>query len=258
MRFGVCAGIEQAEAIAEAGYDYIELPAASSLIPDEDDSLWAEKRRLIEQMPLRPETFNLFLRGVHVTGPEVDGAQNRSYVAACLSRAAQIGGQVVVFGSSGARNIPEGFPREVAERQMLEFLSICADEAERCGVTVAMEPLCRKESNFINLVTEGAELARRVHRPGVRNLADTYHMEMEGEPFEAIIETANVLAHVHTADSLRRAPGTGSVDYVGLFRALRKAGYDRRLSIECDWTGQFASLVGPALDVLKTACAASA
>jgi sugar phosphate isomerase/epimerase len=252
MRFGVCTGTEHADALASAGYDYIELSVAGDLTPDASEADWAEKRRAIERMPLHAEAFNSFVRTGKIVGPEADPARLRRYVETALTRAAQVGGSIIVFGSGGARNIPEGFPYEEAEKQLREFLDYCAESSERTGVVVAIEPLHRGECNVINLVSEGAEWARRLGHIGVRNLADTFHMERENEPLTAIVASADVLAHTHTADTGRFAPGTGTYDHVAFFRALREANYDVRLSVECTWR-DFPSELGPALEHLRAA-----
>lgn len=235
MRLGICAGIDQAPWLADAGCDFIELSVAGDLMPDQDDDTWAPRRRAIESLPLPVEAFNSFVRSLRIVGPEPDTDALRAYVDTALARAAQVGGRVVVFGSAGARNVPDGFPRERALRQIADFLGVCADAAERTGVTVAIEPLCRAESNILNTVADGARMARQVGRAGVRNLADTYHMERENDPLSEIVAHADTIAHVHTADTGREAPGTGSYDHAALFRTLRQVGYDQRVSVECRW-----------------------
>ena len=252
MRFGVCATIERAATVAAAGFDYIELAAASVLDPTRSDADWQATRRAMDAMPLRPQAFNVFITAGKVTGPDADPAFLQPYVETLLTRAARVGGQIVVFGSGGARNVPDGFPRDQAEAQIRQFLGWCADASDRTGVVVAIEPLNREESNILNTVAEGAEYARAIGRRGVRDLADTYHMEKDSEPLGAIIAAADVLAHAHTADTQRRAPGTGTYDHVALFRALRAADYDARLSIECSWE-DFDAQAGHALDHLKRA-----
>ena len=256
MRFGVCAGADKAGTLKDAGYDYIELSVAGDLIPDEPDEIWNEKRRVLDALPLPAETFNSFVRTGKIVGPEADFARLEKYVHTALARAAQIGGKILVFGSGGARNVPDNFPRAEAESQLLRFLNVCADASEKTSVVVVIEPLNKAESNIFNTVTEGADFVQRVNRAGVKNLADTYHMEKDNEPLTAIKETGGVLAHTHTADTNRSAPGTGTYDHEAFFRACREAGYDERLSIECKWD-DFATQVGPALMHLKAAYAAA-
>jgi sugar phosphate isomerase/epimerase len=243
--------MDKASLLSAAGYDYIELSVAGDLIPEESESVWAEKRRQIDALPLPVEAFNSFVRTGKIVGPEADFARLERYVFTALSRAAQVGAKIIVFGSGGARQIPEGVSKETAEAQLLKFLALCADASEKTNVTVVIEPLCKAECNHINLVSEGARLARIINRVGVQNLADTFHMEADGEPLSAILDSADCLAHVHTADTDRRAPATGSYDHAALFRALKSANYDQRVSIECSFT-DFAAEIGPALAHLKS------
>lgn len=251
MRFGWCAGIDRAQALAEAGYDYIELSVAGDLIPEQDETTWAERRKAIEGAPLTPEAFNSFVRTGKIVGPEADPERLRRYVETALTRAGQVGGKIVVFGSGGARNIPEGFDPAAALRQIHDFLGFCADGADRTGVTVVIEPLERAECNLILKVSEAAALARELNRSGVRALADTWHMAQEEEPLSAVLDAADVLAHLHTADDRRNAPGTGRYDHTALFRTLRAAGYDARLSIECNPPqGDFAAQAAISLEHL--------
>jgi len=252
MKFGACVGVDKAQIFAEAGYDYIELSASGELVPDEDEASWAEKRGRIEALPLPTETFNLFIRGLKVVGPDVEPERLERYVHTTLMRAEQVGGKVIVFGSGGMRRIPPGYTLDEAEADVLRFLNYCADAYEKTGVLVVVEPLNQSECNFINTVAEGAALVRQINRPGVRNLADTYHMEKDDEPLDAIVRDGDVLAHCHTADTERLAPGTGVYDHVTMFRTLREAGYDARLSIECKWN-DIPTEAGTALAHLRNA-----
>lgn len=257
MRFGVCAGRDKAGWLAQAGCDYLELSTAGDLSPDDpDEAAWNHTRRQIDALPLRPEAFNSFVRSGKIVGPDADPKRLERYVHRALARAAQVGGKVIVFGSGGARNVPDGFSRETARGQILDFLGWCADAHETTGVIVVVEPLNKSESNLLNTVGEGAEYVRALNRPGVRNLADTYHMEKDGEPLSAIENSCDVLAHVHTADTKRGAPGTGVYDHAALFQTLARAGYDNRISVECSW-GDFEQESGAALAHLRRAWASN-
>ena len=256
MRFGVCTGAGNASIVAATGWDYIELGVAGELIPEADGAAWAERKSALLALPLPCETFNLFVpKHLKITGPDVNQAALTHYVRTALTRAAEVGGKVIVFGSGGARQLPEsGWSAAQAHAQLLWFLNQCADAHETTGVIVAIEPLNRAECNVLHTVAEGAALAREVGRAGVKNLADTYHMEHNGEPLTEILASADCLAHVHTADTERKAPGMGNFAHSALFRTLKDAGYDARVSIECSFTeGRFEAELGQALAHLKAA-----
>ena len=93
-------------------------------------------------------------------------------------------------------------------------------------------------------------MAKRVDMPEVAVLADFYHMDEEDEPLSNIADAGAQLAHVHVADTGRLYPGTGSYDYPGFWAALGEAGYDARISVECNWR-DFPSEVAPAMAFLR-------
>ncbi|MCB0063841.1 MAG: sugar phosphate isomerase/epimerase, partial [Caldilineaceae bacterium] len=74
---------------------------------------------------------------------------------------------------------------------------------------------------------------------------DFYHMDEEHEPLSNLVTCKERLAHVHVADTGRRAPGTGSYPYGEFVEQLRLANYDGMVSIECRWE-DFAAETGPA------------
>ena len=253
MRFGVCAGAEKAEALARIGYDFIELSAAGDLMPYDDEATWQPAAARLNALPLPVESFNSFVRTGKIVGPDADFNTLYHYVYTALERASDVGGKIIVFGSGGARNVPDGFMPDEASEQLLAFLNLCADASDEMGVTVVIEPLQKAESNIINRVSEAALLVRHIARPGVQALGDTFHMEREDEPLSALVDARDVLAHVHVADTNRRAPATGTYDYVALFRALKEADYDGRVAVECSWGEDFAGEAARALVKLKAA-----
>jgi len=246
MQFGVCTGIENAEFARSAGFTFVE-PTVRSLHNSKDFSV-IQASHAAAGLPT--PTFNVFVPGdLKITGPAVDLAQLQVYVAESLRRVKSVGGELVVFGSGGARNIPDGFSRDAAWQQIIDFLRMAADECEKSGVSIAIEPLNRKESNVINSVAEGVRLAKAVDRPSIRVLADLYHMEEDAEPTDTVVENAAWLTHVHVADSGRLAPGTGSYPYAEFFGYLKSTGYRGRIAVECKWQ-DFEEEAGPAVEYL--------
>jgi sugar phosphate isomerase/epimerase len=253
MKVGICVQSSDVDIVARAGYDFIELAAAAELIPDRTAGDWNRQRKLLIDLPLPVEAFNSFVRSLRIVGPDVDKQALAHYTHVVIERAAEVGAKIVVFGSGGARNIPPGWTHADALLQVEDFLMQCDEAASRCGLTIVVEPLCKFECNLINTVAEGADLVRRLSLASVRNLADTYHMEQEQELQASILESADVLAHVHTADTERYAPGTGTYDHKELFQVLARSGYEDRISIECDWRGRLAEDAEMSLKHLRAA-----
>ena len=153
--------------------------------------------------------------------------------------------RMIVFGSGASRKVPDGFEHKRALEQLEDHLRRWAPMAQESEVTIAMEPLRTFESNIINLVSEGAELVRRVNHPNVRLVADTFHMGCEGEGAEAIVDAGDLIVDVHCAEvEGRRAPGTIGEDLEPYFRALKDIGYQGGISIESDWKDQAGELPG--------------
>jgi sugar phosphate isomerase/epimerase len=250
MELGCCCPLDQAETAHKAGFDYLECPLVS-LLPEQDENQFAPVLAAYQAAPLPVLAFNIFLPGdLKVVGPAVDRVRVQRYVESALARARRIGADLLVFGSGTARLVPDRFDRAAATEQLVDFLRQVADAADANRLTIAIEPLNRKESNIINSVGEAVDLAVRVARAPIRVLADFYHMDEEGEPLSELSRHRQWLTHIHVADSGRRAPGTGDYPYASFANELRLAGYAGRVSVECRW-GDFAGEAGPAMQFLR-------
>ncbi len=233
MRLGICIGPEALADAAAAGFDYGET-SIWALAFDKGEAEFAPLRAAMLAAPIRMEAINCFLPGeLKVTGPSVDLGPVRRHMELVLRRAAEVGAQIMVFGSGGARKLPEGFPPERGWEQLAEAARLAADIAGRHGMTIAMEPLCRRACNFFNRVDQGAAFVDRVGHPRLRLLADLFHVADVQEPLADIAAAGNRLAHVHLATPSipETAPGM-AYDFPGFFAALRRAGYDGRASVE--------------------------
>jgi D-psicose/D-tagatose/L-ribulose 3-epimerase len=101
------------------------------------------------------------------------------------------------------------------------------------GVTLAIEPLNRFETYFINIAADVVKLVKDVNHPNLRVHLDTFHMNIEEKSiYKAIKNTGEYLAHVHTCENDRGTPGSGNVDWDGTFKALHEIKYDGWLVIE--------------------------
>ena len=261
MRFGVCSGLENIAIVEAAGYDYIEIGFAGSLAPEklEGDVLPALLERL-KGAAIKPEAFNGMVPGdIKVTGPVIDRDRQNRYLTSAFTRAAAIGGKVVVFGSGGARQVPDSFSREEAYLQIEEFLQRAGDAAAAVGMVIAVEPLNVAECNILNSVAETVGVVDRVGHPAVQVLSDLYHVAHDSQSFDETSAAGSRLRHVHIASCPARKNPTEAdtamlTDY---FRAVRRAGYDERVSIESGWT-DFAGEAAATLSVIRAAWESSA
>ncbi|WHY71865.1 sugar phosphate isomerase/epimerase family protein [Fictibacillus enclensis] len=234
MKLGCCTTIENAAIAKEAGFDFLECTVVS-LVPENDDDFPAILERY-QDSGLRVEACNIFLPGsLKITGEHVNISAVERYVEKALLRVKQIGADTVVFGSGGARSLPDGFSREKGEEQIVQFLERVANYSDALGITIVIEPLNQKESNIINSVPEAVRIAKKVNRPSIQVLADFYHMDEENEPLEHLASEKDYIRHIHVADTGRRAPGTGTYPYGRFVSCLSEAGYNGRISIECQW-----------------------
>ncbi|MEA3406779.1 MAG: sugar phosphate isomerase/epimerase family protein [Chloroflexota bacterium] len=249
---GICTNPDRAEELPP-GYAYWEPAVSSALIPLEDDESYEPQRQKLLSVQLPIRAFNAFVPGeVRLVGNNVQWERVEQYIERAVRRAADLGGKIIVFGSGGARAVPEAYPRKKAWQQLIQFLRLCAAEASKHDLTIVIEPLNRLETNILNSYTEAVQLAKEVDREHVQVLADIYHFMMEDEPLANIQEAPEWLAHVHLADSGRHYPGSGSYPLQELFDLLRGVGYEGRASIECRWGEDFSGEATEALRFLQS------
>lgn len=234
MKFGICTSPEQAPAAKQAGWDYIEASVQALLQGTLPDDQWTGDRAVEAfALPVRAG-FLLVPAALKITGPNVDPAALRNYIETITRRAKKVGMEMLVFGSGGARQVPEGFDRARAEQQITDFARTAAEAAGKAGVTIVTEPLNRGECNIVNSVAEAMQHVRAVNHPNFQCLLDTYHFWLEDEPLENVRAAAKWIKHVHVADKEGRVPPGESQasDYRPVFEILKQAGYDGMISVE--------------------------
>ena len=231
MKFGCCCGVDKLPLLKELGYDYCELNFTSVTTATEEEFDLMLKE--IERWDLPAEAFNCFFSPQTSLNAEVDFDFIREYCKKGFARAKKLGGKIAVLGSGGARRIPEGYDRTLAEEQFVQVLRICGEEAAKQDMQVAVEPLRERETNFINTVAEGMDFVRRAAHPNVKCLADFYHVTASGESLEAIETAGNDLIHVHISAPDRSYPTVADAELCKTWKAaLDKCGYNARISLE--------------------------
>ena len=239
-------------AIREAGYDYVELRVVD-LDPDADDTVYAPIRRRIQDAGLRTEAFNVFIPPHHpVVGPQHDLAALRTYVTTAMGRMRELGAELVVFGSAGARTTPDGFDHHQVPGQIKDFLVMAGETADAHGMDVVIEPLWREKCDNINTVVEGYVTALESGHERVWTLADWFHVFHNDEPLSNLDESKARLRHVHVPVPPLPGKAEQPTDsgFDAFLESLRATGYDLRLSVE-DNGQRFEDFAPEAADALR-------
>lgn len=255
FRLSVCAPMEQAPAILRAGGAFVE--PAFLQIAGMTPEVFRERKAILQAAGLKAEAMNSMLPGDSVLyGGPADTKKLLDFTARGMERAAELGGDVVVFGSGTARRIPDGMTREQAEERITQLLGQFCEIAAPYGMRIAVEPLRATETNFIHTLIDALAIIRRL--PECRNLgvnADLFHMLEGNETFSDCSLVGDKLFHVHVCTPERTYPRPGNAAHDETYRAfaeaLRNADYHGTVSVE-GITHDLAGEMPPALRHLRT------
>ena len=115
----------------------------------------------------------------------------------------------------------------------VEFHQALHDDLEDAGVTMAVEPLNRFETYFLNTAGDAVRFVKEIGSERIGILLDTFHQNIEDKDVADAYRTCgNHLMHVHTCENDRGVPGSGHVDWTGVLAAIKEIGYDRWMTIE--------------------------
>lgn len=239
--FGYCTGTENSTLARQQGWDFIEENVQNFLKGETEDDKWhgVEMQR---RSALPIVAANCLVPGhLRIVGPEVNLKTLEAYMSRVIARGETTNIRRLVFGSGAARNVPEGFDRAEAKKQIVAFLKMAAPILQKHEVIIVIEPLNKGECNVINSVAEGMEYVREVDHPNIQCLVDSYHFWLENEDLKNIEDAGTHIRHVHLADKDGRTPPgmSGKADYRPFFATLKKIRYSGIVSVEArlpnDW-----------------------
>ncbi len=214
----------------DCGFDAVEI----SLVSGPDINV-ARIRESLDRLNLGVFCSMGLPLGKDITSPDEHVRRaGIEYLKRCADTACRVGSPVLC----GLPYVPWlHFPadanlaayRERSATAMREVASVAAD----LGITVCTEIINRFETYLFNTVAEGLQYLEMIGHPAVKLQLDTYHMNMEEDDIpRAIREAGSKIGHFHCADSNRKLPGRGHVDWKGVKAALDDVGFQGTLVIE--------------------------
>ena len=227
--------VDLVKKVADMGYDGVEIP-----FMDLDVLNPGATRRAREQAGVGLTACAVLTPDANITSP---AASERQAGVARLKRiidmTAEMGGDTVGGPLYAPVRQLTGRARTDDEwRWGVEGLRAAAEHAGEAGILLAIEPLNRFETHFLNTDQDAAKLVQEVGHPNLKVQVDTFHANIEEKDTPAAIRAVGgLLGHFHASESDRGVPGTGQVPWKECFAALRQIGYGGWVTIESFATG---------------------
>ena len=172
-------------------------------------------------------------RDLLVAGEAEEGVR---YLRSCIDVAQTLGSPTVAgpfYSAVGRcwRSTPEERARDVA--QVAATLRGLGEYAADRGVMLGVETLNRFETSFLNTTAQALELIDRVDHPSVGLALDVFHLSIEEKHVgDALRSAGQRLVHLQVAENDRGTPGTGSLPWRDVAKALQEIQYTGRVVIE--------------------------
>lgn len=214
----------------EFGFDFIEIPLMDIDLVDPQRI----KERL-DRVGIGAITSTALQEHQDVTNgdPEIR-RRGIEYLVRCVKVSAEIGVKSfsgVIYSAMGKKI--DTVPGEIYWEWASSALREVARVAQDFDITIGIEPINRYETFLINTCEQALRLREMVGEPNVGIHLDTYHMNIEENNFYEPTKMAlPYLCHYHLSESHRGTPGTGTVNWDEVFRALAEGNYQGVVGME--------------------------
>jgi sugar phosphate isomerase/epimerase len=252
-QIGIAQSLEHDSLLYASQYRF-NVESASKLVSPKNvsDEQFKVNLALIKKLKVKIYAFNLFIPGdLKLVGPEINEPAVLAYAETVLKRTQQAGVKMIVWGSGGARRVPEGFDPARAIGQFADIARKISMLAKKYDVMLALENLNSTETNFITTAEQAYNMVKQVDHPNFRLCVDVYHMLKENESPSIIERAAGLVVHCDIAEKENRTPpGVKGEDFREYLRALKKINYKGVIVVEGRWD-DLISQAAPAYQYLK-------
>lgn len=212
------------------GYDGFEIP-----VFEPEKIVAKELRRGFDAAGLECTVCAILPEGVN---PISEDAAVRKRSAEHLKRVLDVAVELGATRVGGPLYAPIGYAtgrrRNADEwKWAVECFKEIAPEVESRGIKLAIEPVGRAETFFLNTAAQTVEFCEAVGSESIGVLMDTFHANIEEKKIDAAMKTAGRrLMHVHMSENDRSLIGSGHIDFTAVVKTLKEMGYDGYLMVE--------------------------
>ena len=212
------------------GFDGVKVPI---LDPASFDA--AAVGRELDRIGLERTAVTIVPGGTSLASSDAGMRQRaRSHLEAAIAAARDAGAKIL----AGPMYTPVGYltgVRRTSEewKWVVDSWQHLAPAVDAAGIEIALEPLNRFETYFLNTAADASKLCDEIGNPAIGILLDTFHANIEEKSIgDAVRQAVPHLKHLHTCENDRGTPGSGQVAWQEFFSAVNEIGYDRWLTIE--------------------------
>jgi D-psicose/D-tagatose/L-ribulose 3-epimerase len=169
-------------------------------------------------------------------GSKQDQQNALDYLKGTMDKMAELNTSVLAGPLYSAVGRAEAVEEEEYKKQweivVEHFKTLSAYASER-KIKLAIEPLNRYETDFINTCSQTMQMLEDVGNDALMILLDTYHMNIEEkDSAKAILLAGKKLAHFHACGCDRGTPGNDHISWDPIVAALKEIGYNKAAVIE--------------------------
>jgi len=158
------------------------------------------------------------------------------YLKTCIDITDNVGANMLsgpMYSATGKTNLLSKQEKHEQWSYAVENIQSTATYAAASGIKLAVEPLNRFETDFINTVDQAMNFLSRVDMDNVGLLLDTFHMNIEEIDIAAAIRRAgSKLFNFHACSNDRGTPGRDHINWPQIKTALADISYDGCMVIE--------------------------
>ncbi|MBM3213390.1 sugar phosphate isomerase/epimerase [Candidatus Poribacteria bacterium] len=216
------------ERLARFGYDAIEISGEPELYPIDETRKTLEKHGITcrGSVSIMTEGRGLTLADKYLREGTI------LYLQDCIRMVAGLGGQIMTTVPATVGKTAPDASIEQEWEWAVDGMKRVADVARKLGVQIAIEPINRFETYFINRGEQAVALADAIGED-IGICVDAFHMNIEEEDSLATIRSLGKrLLDFHVADSNRKPPGLGHVNWRDIVDTLKSVGYEGHLTVE--------------------------
>jgi sugar phosphate isomerase/epimerase len=159
-------------------------------------------------------------------------ASSVKYLKDCITMVKELDGYEMTIVPSEVGKVQAMDTPEQEWKWAVEGLKEIYPHSVSAGVRMALEPLNRFETNFLNRADQALLLAEAVG-PECGVCIDTFHLNIEeADMYQAIRHVKDRLVDFHVADNNRMGCGQGALDWKKIVGTLKEVGYDGALTVE--------------------------